>query len=460
MQTRLLAKNPLDRKSREFRLTKAEVTVGSEKGNTLRLQHKTVSRRHAVIRPYGSTHEVRDLRSTNGTFVNEQRIEGPTVLKDGDHIRFGAAGFVYVHPQAGPAHGKRRPIRLVPLIEFLLIMFVAGFGLAEYFLNRQSPGKPAGMAHDESTTPITVLNARSEPSAQIAAATVPIPAASARVVTAPPGSSSSGTDWVKQVNYYRSMAALRPVANDPTLSGGCLNHARYLVENYGAVVKGGGILGSAVHDEQTDKKDYTEEGANCASNGDVAWGCGPFTESDSVDHWVEGPFHRLGILNPALERAGFGEFQVDGCWFSAIRLLGHPDYMRYERPIYFPPDGSTIGLRWRGGEWPNPLDGCPGYSEPVGLPITVQLGYGFYPHLTSHSLTEGGLAVDHCAYDAQGYSSTDRYMQEYARTVLHSHAAIVLIARHPLAAGKTYTVSVTADGKNYQWSFTTAVSAS
>jgi pSer/pThr/pTyr-binding forkhead associated (FHA) protein len=136
MRTRLLTKNPIDRKTREFPLTKAEVTVRSDKGNAFQLRAQTVSSRHAVIRLHGSTHELRDLKSTNGTFVNERRIERPTVLKDGDHVRFGAVGFVYLDPQAGRLAIRRR-IGLIPMIELLLILFAVGFGLTEYLLNRQ-----------------------------------------------------------------------------------------------------------------------------------------------------------------------------------------------------------------------------------------------------------------------------------------------------------------------------------
>ncbi len=458
MRTRLLAKNPIDRKTREFPLAKAEVTVGSEKGNALQLRDQTVSRRHAVIRPSGSTHELRDLKSTNGTFVNERRIERPTLLKDGDHVRFGAVDFVYLDPQAGRAAIKRRRIGLVPMIELLLILFAAGFGLTEYFLNRQLvDASIRKVTHREIAIPTTIAKTQPQPAAKTATNPTPVRAASVEVAPTPKVSAPR-TDWLGRINYYRAMAALETVRNDPKLSGGCFNHARYLLENYTAIIKGGGILGSAGHDEEPEKKGYTQDGASCAGNGDVAWGCGPFTELDAVDHWVEGPFHRLGLLNPALDSAGFGEFENDGCWASAVRLPAHPRFETYEHPIEFPADGSTIALTWRGGEWPNPLDGCPGYSEPVGLPITIQLGHFFYPRLLSHSLTESGVMVEHCAYDAKGYAARDLYMQEYARQVLHSFSAIVLIPRHPLAAGKNYAVSVTANGQTYSWSFKTAAS--
>jgi pSer/pThr/pTyr-binding forkhead associated (FHA) protein len=51
----------------------------------------TVSTRHAeiVFEPQGSL--VRDLQSTNGTFVNNARVQGAHRLSDGDILRLGAS---------------------------------------------------------------------------------------------------------------------------------------------------------------------------------------------------------------------------------------------------------------------------------------------------------------------------------------------------------------------------------
>jgi Cysteine-rich secretory protein family len=262
---------------------------------------------------------------------------------------------------------------------------------------------------------------------------------------------------LQRINYYRAMAGLQTIRNDETLSDGCSDHARYLLDNYGSIIKGGGVLGSAGHEEEPGKVDYTPDGAGCAGEGDIGFGCGDsVTGVGAVDGWMGTPFHRLAILDPSLEAAGFGSFESQGCWASALRLPSHAKFGAYAHPIEFPPNGSTVALSWPGGEWPSPLTGCPGYSEPIGLPITIQLGEGLFPNMTSHSLTENGALVEHCAYDAKGYSAPDQYMQEYARQVLHSLSAVVLIPRRPLVAGKTYAVSITANGQTYGWSFTGA----
>jgi len=51
-----------------------------------------VSSRHAGIVRHGESFVVRDLGSTNGTFVNGARISGDVVLADGDVIGLGPNG--------------------------------------------------------------------------------------------------------------------------------------------------------------------------------------------------------------------------------------------------------------------------------------------------------------------------------------------------------------------------------
>lgn len=52
---------------------------------------KGVSRRHAIIEPNEDTLMIMDIGSSNGTFLNGQRLlpNQPRVLRDGDEIRLG-----------------------------------------------------------------------------------------------------------------------------------------------------------------------------------------------------------------------------------------------------------------------------------------------------------------------------------------------------------------------------------
>jgi FHA domain/GYF domain 2 len=72
----------------------ASLRVGREPDNSLTLDDNTVSRYHAVIEPAGQGFRVKDLGSSNGTFVNGRRIVNePVFLERGDSIRFGNVSF-------------------------------------------------------------------------------------------------------------------------------------------------------------------------------------------------------------------------------------------------------------------------------------------------------------------------------------------------------------------------------
>lgn len=67
-----------------------------------------VSVRHANVIRHGATFVLRDLGSTNGTFVNGQRIAGDVILTDGDVIALGQNGPAvefHVLPEAADAAG-------------------------------------------------------------------------------------------------------------------------------------------------------------------------------------------------------------------------------------------------------------------------------------------------------------------------------------------------------------------
>src|SRR5687767_11017487 len=61
-----------------------------------------VSRQHARIVVRGTEAVLEDLVSTNGTFVNGERLDGPHVLGAGDSVRLGGCTVAFV-PAAPPA---------------------------------------------------------------------------------------------------------------------------------------------------------------------------------------------------------------------------------------------------------------------------------------------------------------------------------------------------------------------
>ena len=65
------------------------IMVGRDRTCSVVLAHPAVSRRHARITMAGGSLTLEDLKSANGTYVNNTRID-KAVLKPGDVVRFGA----------------------------------------------------------------------------------------------------------------------------------------------------------------------------------------------------------------------------------------------------------------------------------------------------------------------------------------------------------------------------------
>ena len=66
-----------------------DVLIGRHPECGVQLESNAVSRRHARVFVEGGGYAIEDLGSGNGTFVNGQKIEGPTQLKPQDRIKLG-----------------------------------------------------------------------------------------------------------------------------------------------------------------------------------------------------------------------------------------------------------------------------------------------------------------------------------------------------------------------------------
>jgi hypothetical protein len=94
---------------------KSVISIGRHPLNDLRFDPERdpdASSRHAEIRILGGTATLRDLQSTNGTFVNGQRVAGERALFDADVLSFGLEGpevefrMVSEPPAAGASASK------------------------------------------------------------------------------------------------------------------------------------------------------------------------------------------------------------------------------------------------------------------------------------------------------------------------------------------------------------------
>jgi ABC-type multidrug transport system ATPase subunit len=70
-------------------------TIGRDPTNQVHLDHLVVSRRHAEVRRVAQGHVIRDLNSSNGTFVNGQPVRGARPLQAGDVVQVGPFKLVY-----------------------------------------------------------------------------------------------------------------------------------------------------------------------------------------------------------------------------------------------------------------------------------------------------------------------------------------------------------------------------
>ncbi len=82
---------------RPIDLRPGDTLIGRNPENDLVLTDEGISRRHAKISNTANGPVITDLGSTNGTYVNGQKIKAndPVLLKPGDTVRFGAEGAEY-----------------------------------------------------------------------------------------------------------------------------------------------------------------------------------------------------------------------------------------------------------------------------------------------------------------------------------------------------------------------------
>ena len=70
-----------------FNVSERGINIGRGPGNEIQLSADVVSRRQAWIGPVAGAVVIKDLGSTNGTFVNDEQVAGERRLRSGDTIR-------------------------------------------------------------------------------------------------------------------------------------------------------------------------------------------------------------------------------------------------------------------------------------------------------------------------------------------------------------------------------------
>jgi len=279
-----------DQKSIQHSLSSGRVSVGSAPDNDLVIADSTVSKRHAIVRKRFGRVRVSDFASTNGTFVDGRRVRKSARVDRGAELRFGAVRFALV----APAGGRVRPLTIAAL---LVAMFAVAFAVTYYRSARRLEAE--------------LRVAQTERAAAVEQA------ARARLDSPPRA-------WLAQLNHYRALAKLKPVVEDSALSDGDLRHAEYLVKNHAEAVKRGANLGADAHTEDRSTPFYSDAGRAAAEASNVAQTtlppAGSLPPVWAIDFWMEGPFHRLPILNPGLARVGYGESCAQGMCAAALNV--------------------------------------------------------------------------------------------------------------------------------------------
>lgn len=91
-------------------LPKGRFLIGREEDCQLRPNSELISRHHCVFTNDDITIRVRDLGSTNGTFVNGERLKGSVVLNAGDRVAVGKLEFEIAIGDEVPSDSGSQPL--------------------------------------------------------------------------------------------------------------------------------------------------------------------------------------------------------------------------------------------------------------------------------------------------------------------------------------------------------------
>ena len=128
-----------DESGQEHTLEANPTRIGRGIENEIVIVSKLSSREHALIHREGRRSNIEDLGSTNGTFLNGERVQGSIPLRDGDQLLIGGLKFTFHDPEmtsretpfpeldinlaAGEVRLNRRLVQLSPK-EFALLGFL------------------------------------------------------------------------------------------------------------------------------------------------------------------------------------------------------------------------------------------------------------------------------------------------------------------------------------------------
>lgn len=99
---------------RLIRLSSHETILGRSEDVAGKIHDPSASQRHAKVLWHDGGFVLVDLGSTNGTFLNEERLEGPTLLTHGDTVRIGQTALRFLCKGRKPERDETVPLDLQP----------------------------------------------------------------------------------------------------------------------------------------------------------------------------------------------------------------------------------------------------------------------------------------------------------------------------------------------------------
>lgn len=101
--------------TREIVWEQPALSVGRDSSNDIVIEHRLASRRHARFEKDDAGCYVHDLESTNGTFINGEKIEGARLLHNNDEVWIGDTVIVFRDPEA-TVKGSPPPLARQPSV--------------------------------------------------------------------------------------------------------------------------------------------------------------------------------------------------------------------------------------------------------------------------------------------------------------------------------------------------------
>ena len=98
----------------QVRLPSRRFTLGRSVDDDLVIDDPGLSRRHALLETVDAAVLITDCGSRNGTFVNGNKISGPTVLKDGDVISIGTIATIKILTSDSSRRAALKPVSGTP----------------------------------------------------------------------------------------------------------------------------------------------------------------------------------------------------------------------------------------------------------------------------------------------------------------------------------------------------------